>query len=58
MGLIGRMGRIVPLGLRAAVLGAGAVETLGEAAFFEEVPLQGFELAIEEVVSVAWASRP
>jgi len=46
------------MGLAPAVLAAGAVETLGEAAFFEEVPLQRFELAIEEVVSVAWASRP
>ena len=35
-----------------AVLGAGAVETLGEAAFGEETLLQGMELAVEEVVGL------
>jgi len=42
MGLIGRI---------AAVLRAGLVETLGEAAFFEELALQGFELAVLLVVT-------
>jgi len=39
-------------GLRAAILRAGAIETLGEAAFFEETLLQGFELAVEKVVGL------
>lgn len=39
-------------GLRVAVLRAGSVETLGETAFFEELSLQGFELAVEEVVGL------
>lgn len=55
IGLIGLIrssfsrGRVA--GLRAAILRAGAIETLGEAAFFEELAIQGFELAVLLVVT-------